>query len=131
LPRAPSTIGEQIKKVPPEVRPIVKAARDLVTSVAPKALEVPYDSKPPTSKSFMWKLARYQVGGNNVVGIGTFSKHSALFFYRGRELDDGSGLLQGSGKDSRFISLRSTADAESPAVRRLVQKAFRLAASKP
>jgi hypothetical protein len=49
-----------------------------------------------------------------------------MFFYRGRELEDGSGLLQGSGRDSRFIALRTPADAEQPAVRKMVQKAFGL-----
>jgi len=71
--------------------------------------------------------ARWLAAGANVVGIGTFTKHSALFFYRGRELDDGSGLLQGGGKDSRFITLRSPADVDRPAVKRLVRKAFKLA----
>jgi hypothetical protein len=74
----------------------------------------------------MWKLVRYAVDGENVVGIGTFPRHSALFFYRGRELDDGSGLLEGSGKDSRFITLRVPADAERPAVKQLLRKAFKL-----
>ena len=49
-----------------------------------------------------------------------------MFFYRGRELDDGSGLLEGSGKDSRFITLRAPADAERPAVKQLLKKAFKL-----
>jgi hypothetical protein len=35
-------------------------------------------------------------------------------------------MLQGSGKDSRFVTLRSPADAEKPAVKRLVRKAFQL-----
>ena len=42
------------------------------------------------------------------------------------EIDDGTGLLQGSGKDSRFIALSTRADAERPAVKRLVRKAFAL-----
>ncbi len=74
----------------------------------------------------MWKLVRYAVAGANVVGIGTFPSHATLWFYRGRELDDGSGLLQGGGKDSRFITLRAPADAERPVVKRLVRKAFKL-----
>jgi hypothetical protein len=49
-----------------------------------------------------------------------------MFFYRGREIDDGSGLLQGSGKDSRFVTLRTPADADGPAVKGLVKKAFKL-----
>ena len=76
--------------------------------------------------SAMWKIARYAIEGANVVGVGTFPKHSTLFFYRGRELDDGTGLLQGSGKDTRFITLRTPADADLPAVRKLVRKAFKL-----
>jgi hypothetical protein len=112
--------------VPPAVRPIVTAARTSIRAVAPEAKEVPYTGGQPKSATYMWKLARYQVKGENVVGIGTFSKHSSLFFYRGRELDDPSGLLEGSGKDSRFVTLRSAADAASPAVKRLLERAFRL-----
>ena len=98
----------------------------MVRAIAPKAEEIAYRGVPPRSPTYMWKLVRYAVDGANVVGIGTFPKHSTLFFYRGRELDDGEGLLQGSGKDSRFITLREPADAERPAVKRLVRQAFKL-----
>jgi hypothetical protein len=119
-------VSEHIKKVPPAVRPIVQAARRSVKAVAPTADEMSYQSQPPRSSSYMWKLVRYAVDGQNVVGIGTFPRHSTLFFYRGRELDDGSGLLEGSGKNSRFITLRAPADAERPGVKRLLRKAFKL-----
>jgi Domain of unknown function (DU1801) len=122
------TASGLISKVPTAVRPTVQAARRMVRSVAPEATEIIYMSEPPRSKSYMWKLLRYALDGKNVVGIGTFSKHSSLFFYRGRELGDGSGLLEGSGKDSRFITLRSPAEAERPAVKRMVQNAFKLEA---
>jgi hypothetical protein len=120
------SLAEQLKRIPPRTRPTVKAAIRTVKSVAPKADEITYLSQAPRSSRMMWKLVRYAVDGANVVGIGTFPDHSTLFFYRGRELDDGSGLLQGSGKDSRFISLRSPADVERPAVKGLVRKAFKL-----
>jgi len=119
-------VSDHLKKVPPAVRPIVQAARRTVKAVAPTAEEISYQSQPPRSSSYMWKIVRYAVGGANVVGIGTFARHSTLFFYRGRELDDGSGLLEGSGKDSRFITLRAPADAEHPAVKQLLKKAFKL-----
>jgi hypothetical protein len=123
-------VADQLKKVPPEVRPIVSAAIKTVQALAPKsAEEIPYRMEQPRSKSMMWKLVRYAVGGKPVVGVGTFTGHSAMFFYRGRELDDGTGLLQGSGKDTRFVTLRSPADAEKPAVKRLVRAAFKLAGS--
>jgi hypothetical protein len=119
-------VSEHIKKVPATVRPIVQAARQTVKAVAPKADEISYQSQPPRSSTYMWKIVRYAVDGQNVVGIGTFPRHSTLFFYRGRELDDGSGLLEGSGKDSRFVTLKVPADAERPAVKRLLREAFKL-----
>ena len=72
----------------------------------------------------MWKLVRYSVGDEYVVGIGTYPTYATMFFSRGRELDDGSGLLEGSGKDARFIRLRSSKDAAQPAVRRVLRMAF-------
>ncbi|HEV2034342.1 MAG TPA: DUF1801 domain-containing protein [Candidatus Dormibacteraeota bacterium] len=120
------SLSEQVRKIPPATRPTVQAAIRTVKEAAPKAEEITYRSSPPRSRSMMWKIVRYALGGVNVVGIGTFSNHSAIFFYRGRELDDGSGLLQGSGKDSRFITLHSPSDAERPVVKRLIRKAFKL-----
>jgi len=121
------SLSEQLKRVPATVRPTVKAAIKTVKVIAPKADEVAYRSHPPRSKSAMWKLVRYAVDGTNVVGIGTFANHSAMFFYRGSELDDKGGLLKGSGKDSRFVTLSSPSDAERPAVKRLVRQAFSIA----
>jgi hypothetical protein len=120
------TLSEQLKKLPPGVRSIVQAARRTVKAAAPSATEITYQSQPPRSKSYMWKMVRYAADGRNVVGIGAFATYAALFFYRGREVDDGSGLLQGGGKEMRAITLRARADADRPAVARMVRKAFKL-----
>ena len=120
------SLSEQLKRIPPTTRPIVQAAIRTVKAIAPRAEEIPYRSMQPRSSSAMWKLVRYSVDGANVVGVGTFKSHATLFLYRGRELDDGSGLLQGGGKDSRFITLRTPAEAERPEVKRLVRQAFKL-----
>ena len=120
------SVADHLKKVPPAVRPTVSAARRTVKAVAPKAKEIAYQSKPPRSKSAMWKLARYALDDANVMAIGTFPKHASLFFYRGSELDDGSGLMKGSGKDLRYITLNTPADAERAAVKRTVRRAFAL-----
>src|SRR2546421_7713579 len=123
---SPTTVSEQINKVPPAVRPILLAARRSIKAIAPSATEVAYQGGPPRAPSYMWKIARYQVKGKNIIGFGTFPRHATLFFYCGRELDDGSGLLQGSGKDTRFVTLRSAADADAAAVKRLLSRAFKL-----
>ncbi|TMC46858.1 MAG: DUF1801 domain-containing protein [Chloroflexi bacterium] len=120
------TVAGQLKRVPNAVRPTVNAARRMMKAIAPNAREIAYQSNPPRSKSAMWKLARYSLGEDYVAGIGTFSTYATIFFYRGRELDDGSGLLEGSGKDARFTRLRTPTDAERPALKRIVRKAFAL-----
>ncbi len=119
-------VSEHLKRIPPAVRPTVQAARQTVKAVAPRATEITYRSQPPRSSRSMWKIVRYAVDDAYIVGIGTYPTYASLFFYRGRELDDGSGLLQGGGKDLRFITLRAPADAERPAVVRMVRKAFKL-----
>jgi len=119
-------LSKQLNKLTPSVRSIVQAARRTVKAVAPGAAEITTQNKPPRSKAYMWKLVRYKVDGRDVVGIGAFSRHASLVFYRGRELDDTNGLLQGGGKEARFITLSSAADAERPDVARMVRKAFKL-----
>jgi hypothetical protein len=124
------TLSDQVKKIPRATRPIVEAAIEIVKEAAPKADEVTYRMEQPHAGSrMMWKIVRYAVDGENVIGVGTFSEHATLFFYRGRDLNDASGLLQGSGKESQYITLRSAADAEQPAVKKLVRQAFMIAGS--
>ena len=123
------SLGDHVAKLPAAVRPTVEAAIKVVKQAAPDAQEMTYQSQQPASASTMWKLARYSVAGHDVLGIGTFPRHSTIFFYRGRQLDDGSVSLQGTGKDSRSVTLRSPADAQQPAVKQLVRRAFDLARS--
>jgi hypothetical protein len=75
----------------------------------------------------MWKLVRYAVDGRVVVTIGTFTKHSSIFFAHGSELEDSHGLLEGTGKNLRYITLRAPADAKRAAVKEVLRKAFALA----
>jgi len=121
-------LSEQVKKIPPATRPIVEAAIKTVREAAPTAEEITYRMEQPRAGSaMMWKIVRYAVDGENIVGVGTFSKHASIFFYRGRDLDDATRLLQGSGKESRFVTLRSAADVELPAVKKLIRQAFKIA----
>lgn len=128
--KARVSVSEQVRKIPPATRPIVEAAIETIREAAPKAEELTYQmGQPPAGSRMMWKIVRYAEDGKNVVGVGTFSQHATMFFYRGRALDDPSSLLQGSGVDSQFITLRSAADAVRPAVKTLVLQAFKLARS--
>lgn len=119
-------VSDHLRKLPPAVRATVQAARRTVKAIAPKANEVTYQSRPSRSGRSMWKLVHYAVDGAYVAGIGTYPGYASLFFLRGRELDDASGLLEGGGKDMRFIRLRTPVDAKRPALRRIVRRAFAL-----
>jgi hypothetical protein len=77
----------------------------------------------------MWKLVRYVADGDIVVTIGTFTKHASMFFAQGSELEDRRGVLEGSGKKLRYITLRTPADAKRAAVKEVLRKAFALAES--
>lgn len=49
--------------------------------------------------------------------------HVTLGFWRGTELPDPDGLLEGSGKLHRFVRIRSEADLDAPALQELVRAA--------
>ena len=123
------TLTARLAELPAAVRPTVRAAIAAVRAAAPPdAEEVAYDMAAPRSSRMMWKLVRYRLSGDNVLGVGTFTDHATIFFYRGRELEPGKAVLQGSGKDTRFVTLRSARDAKTADVARLIRRAFRLAA---
>src|SRR6266851_6269791 len=88
-------VSQLLRKVPPTVRPTVTAARRMVRALAPVTEEMICMSRPPRSPRYMWKLLLYAVDGATILGIGTFPRHSTLYFYRGRELDDGAGSSKG------------------------------------
>jgi hypothetical protein len=121
------SVSAQIARIPAAVSPMIKAARQTVRVVAPEAEEVVCQSQKPRSASMMWKLIRYVVNGEVVVTIGTFTKHATIFFARGSEFDDGRGLLEGTGKSLRYVTLRTPADARRAALKDVVRKAFALA----
>ena len=122
------SLPAQLRALPATVRAIVQAARRAVKAAAPDAIETGCQMAQPRSKSMMWKLCRYGREGEPgyVVAIGAFANHASIFFARGVELDDGSGILEGSGKTLRYVTLRAPIDAERAAVKSLVRKAFRL-----
>jgi hypothetical protein len=123
------SLSDHLANIPPGVRPIVEAASKSVRAVAPDAEEVPCQTKKPRSSSMMWKLVRYAVDGEVVVTLGTFTKHACMFFARGSEIEDQQGLLNGTGKSLRYITLRAPSDAKGAAVKEVLSKAFALVAS--
>jgi len=72
----------------------------------------------------MWKLVRYAVDGEKRRSASHIHEPLALFFYRGRELDDAASPSgQRKGLAVRHAELPGRRRAS--AVKRLVRKAFR------
>jgi hypothetical protein len=121
------TVKDHLAMMAPTLRATVQSARRAVRAAAPEARETACQSKPPRSKRPMWKISRYFVGKTEFAAIGTFSTHAHLYFRRGVELDDDSGLLEGSGKTLRSIRLHTPLDAVRPEVKRIIRRASQLA----
>jgi hypothetical protein len=56
-----------------------------------------------------------------LVAIAPHSRHVNLQFADGALLDDPEGLVEGTGKRIRHVKVRTLADAERPALRRLIE----------
>ncbi len=123
------SVADHLREMAPALRATVNAARRAVKAASPAAREVAYQSETPRSSRAMWKIARYVLGDSDVAGIGTFPTHALLYLYRGAELDDGSGLLLGSGETMRSIRLDAPRDATRAEVTRVLRSAFGLATS--
>ena len=106
----------------PTVRPLVRAARELVVSVWPDAVERIIGND---------RTFRYGTGprmSDEVIYIAGFTSHANLGFYYGAQLPDPHRLLEGTGKRLRHVKLRSPGDLDRPGLRELVQAAADLAA---
>ena len=106
----------------PTVRPLVAAARELVVSVWPDAVEQ-LDAKD--------RMLHYGTGlrmSEQYIYIAGFTSHANLGFIGGARLPDPHGLLEGTGKIMRHVKLRTTSDLDRPGLRELVQAAADLAA---
>jgi hypothetical protein len=101
----------------PEVRDLTLKARALVLAVIPDVIE---QVDAPS------KLIGYGFGlkyADLICVIMPLKSAVNLGFYRGTELPDPEGLLEGTGKRSRHVKIRSEAEIENPALRALLKAA--------
>ena len=56
--------------------------------------------------------------------VDAFKAHVNVGFFRGAELSDPSGLLEGTGKVMRHVKLRSDRDVDAAALTKLIETAY-------
>jgi hypothetical protein len=93
---------------------IVKKLRSVVRKAAPGARE-----------SVKWAQPVFELNGPFCY-IRAHSKHVNLGFFRGAEIKDPDGLLQGTGEMMRHVKVASTKEIDPSAIGKLVRSAVAL-----
>lgn len=114
VPRAGTTVDEYIAKQKPALQEIAKNLRNLVKKAAPELRE-----------EMKWGFPCY-VGADNICYIMVTGKWVDLGFFRGVDLKDTKGLLEGSGKGRRHIKIHRLEDIDTATTTAMVKQAASL-----
>lgn len=98
----------------------IRAARAEMRRRLPGAVELVYDNYNALAIGYGGSESLEDV----VFSIACFPRWVRLFFFRGAELDDPEGLLEGEGSQVRSIKLDSLARLDEPGVRALMDQAL-------
>ena len=113
-PRGGSTVEEYFAKQKPELREIAEKLRGLVKRAAPSLRE-----------ELKWGFPCY-VGDDNVCNIMVTGSWVDLGFFRGVDLKDPKGLLEGSGRGMRHVKVHKAEDIDTAALGALIKQAASL-----
>ena len=108
-----ASVENYFAQQPPDKRALLIKIRGLVEKGAPDAV--------PTIK---WGVPIYAQNGRNICALATFKDHVGLnCFAPPSALADPKKKLEGEGKTSRMLKVRTAADIDSPAITRWVKAA--------
>ncbi|MBI4220611.1 MAG: DUF1801 domain-containing protein [Chloroflexi bacterium] len=108
-----------LKKIAPEVRPLVQQLREKVKDAMPGTTEKVH---------LGWGAIHYSAGGKMrdvVIAIHPQRAYVNLEFGDGVDLPDPAGRLEGTGKRLRHVKIRSAEDIRDADVRRLLEEQAR------
>lgn len=103
----------------PQHAALLEAIRSLVLRLHPDGVEV----SRPGDRAVSWGLGPRKMSEAYAYAM-PFRAHVNLGFYRGAHLPDPDGLLKGTGKALRHVSLRHAEEVGSPALASLVAEAI-------
>jgi len=96
-------------------KPVLEKLRQIIVKVAPEVVE-----------EFKWGRPCYATSQGFFCYLHYTKNHVTLGFYHGNELTDPSGLLEGEGKQMRHVKLKTVKEAQSTAIKKLIQQATQL-----
>lgn len=116
----PATIDDYVKRLGGWKREVVEAVRELVAEAAPAAEE-----------TMKWNQPTWEIE-EPICYVKPYSKHANVGFYRGTELSDPEGLLEGAGKGMRHVKVTSAEEVAEhrEALAAMVREAAKLGSGK-
>jgi|SRR5215207_8825644 len=92
--------------------------------VAARLREIVRGRYPRLQEDIKWHVPVYSLGTTPIVGIEGFKAHVNLKFFKGADLEDRHGILEGTGKGVRHARFRSPEDVEEDKIRGLIDEAL-------
>jgi hypothetical protein len=111
---AAKTVDEYINGLEGWKQDVAAQVRGIVTAAAPEARE-----------AVKWAQAVYEVNGPFAY-IKAFKNSVNFGFWRGVDIDDPQGLLQGTGEKMRHVKLTGVSDVDEEAFAAFVRQAVQL-----
>ena len=110
---ANASVERYFTQQPPDKRALLIKIRGLVEKGAPDAVP-----------SIKWGVPIYQLNGKNICALASFKDHVAInFFAPPSVLLDPAKQLEGNGKTSRLLKVRSASDIENASIARWLKAA--------
>ena len=109
------TFEELLETMAPELKPVGQSLKEVIQELDPNAVEVVRMGD---------RAATYGVGPKKMSeGYAYILPHANwinLGFYKGADLPDPNGLLEGTGAKMRHVKVRDEASCQNPAIRDLL-----------
>jgi hypothetical protein len=111
---AEKTVDNFAAALPPEQQEIIKTLRAIIKEVVPKADE-----------AIKWAQPVFSSDGP-MIFIRAAKAHVTLGFWRGAELTDPKGLLEGDGSRMKHIKIKSVKDVNKTQITAWIKQAMKL-----
>jgi hypothetical protein len=117
--QAEAELASFISKFEPNVAELIRDCRKELRSILPTANELVYDNY----NFFVIGYCSSERASDCIVSIAAAANGVGLSFYYGAALPDPAGILEGSGKQNRFIRLPNVGKLQEPEVLKLIHAA--------
>ena len=109
-------IDEYIENLPGWKRDVTEELREVVRNASRELTE-----------EVKWGWPCYTADGKCICGFMAMKDTVNFVLYQGANLDDPSGLIEGTGKSMRHVKLRGLKDVRKPAFAKFIKESIRLA----